>query len=70
MLKVDFCKGETSSDLNRSFTKMGVRGMIEGKDYPCVYKLFPFVATSNDRATGLSQNASMTFVHMKYSDLE
>lgn len=54
---------------SRLFKNMGVKSMTEGRDYQFVDMLFPFVMLSIDCVTVFLKNASMTFIHMKHSEL-
>ena len=46
---IDFSMNEVTSTLNGIFTKDGMRGMLEGKDYRNLDKVFPFIGGYMDR---------------------
>lgn len=62
MEKVEFPKGNVSSEQNGLFTIVGVRGRLESKDFEAVNMVFPFVAFFIDCATGNVVGALMTVV--------
>lgn len=49
---------------------MGLRGMLQGKDYCTLDLVFPFVASFIDHTTGLVEQAPMTRLHIMNSDLD
>lgn len=59
-LMVNFSTGDTSSELHGLFTSTGLSGTLEGKSYRMVDTIFPILAGSIDRATGLVQQAPST----------
>lgn len=68
-LHVDFSKYGDSTQLNGLFTKDGLRGMLEGKDYRSVDMVFPFVAAFIYRCTGLEEDAPLTRINTTYSEI-
>lgn len=69
-LRVDFAKGDVSSDLNGLCTNKRVRGMLEGKDFEALDILFPFVGEIVDRTTDKELYYPTMRVHTVLSELE
>ena len=67
--RVDFSKKEGSSQLNGIYMTRGLRGMLEGKDYRALDVMFPFVFGYVDCWLGTSAEASLTKIHVSYTDL-
>lgn len=68
-VKVDFSKHEGSSQLNGIFVQDGLRGMLEGKDYRTLDMSFPFIFGYVGTWLGYYEDASLTRVHVMYTDL-
>lgn len=68
-VRIDFGKVCGTSGLDGIFTKNGLKGMLEGRDYKGLDKVFPFVAAFIDRCTGHERTAPMTRVHTMYSEI-
>lgn len=66
-LHVYFAKGGASNGWDDVFTRPGLRGMLEGKDFRSLDNVFPFVVAFTGRRTGHLVNALMTSVHTYYS---
>lgn len=65
-LKKDSSKGGTSCEHNGLITNMCLRRTIEWKDHQAVDLIFPFLAGSIDRETGLDREPPMIKVHTTY----
>ena len=67
--RIDFSKKDCSSQLNGIYTSTGLRGMLEGKDYKALDTVFPFVFAYVDIWLQQETEASLTSVHVNYTDL-
>lgn len=68
-LNVDFSRKDSSLQLNGLFLHSGVRGMLEGKDYRNVDKVFPFVMAFVDRVLGHTTSCPLTNIAVLYSEI-
>lgn len=64
-LKLSFSMGK-SSDLNVLSMNTGMRGLLEGKNFPILDIVFRFVALFIDRATELAEHTPMIRLHFTY----
>lgn len=68
-VRIDFGKVCGTSGLDGILTKNGLNGMLEGRDYKGLDKVFPFIAAFLDRCTGHERTVPMTRVHTMYSEI-
>lgn len=67
--RVDFSKGEQSSQLNGLFKIDGVHGMLKAKDCHCINMMLPFIRAYLDRATRYIEDEELTKKNTMYSEL-
>lgn len=67
--RVDFSKGDASSDLNWLVTIYGLVRILKRKDYRPLDMVFPFVEGFIARGTGLAEQAPLTGWHTMYFHL-
>lgn len=67
-LNVDFSSGDSCNALNGLFTRDGICGMLEAKNYRQVDQVFPFIAAFIDRVVGDWQSVT-TGLCLSYTEI-
>lgn len=68
-LKTDFSKGESGSRLFGLYTKTGLLGMLETKNFDSPDMVSPLIKAIADRSGGNVKSAPVTKVFTKYCDI-
>lgn len=67
--RIDISKRGATNGWDGIFTKSGLRGMLDGKDYQSLGKRFSFLTAFIGRYMDYKKSVAMKTVHKCYSDI-